>query len=116
MISIKRAYDPPTPQDGVRILVDRVWPRGLTKESLELHSWLKDVAPSTALRKWFAHDPKKWAEFQRKYFAELEANKEALEPIRDSVKKQNVVTLIYSARDSEHNNALALKEYLKHHQ
>ena len=115
MISIKRAYDPPASTDGVRILVDRVWPRGVSKETLKLDDWLKEVAPSTTLRKWFAHDPAKWSEFERKYFAELDANPSAWEHILESAKKHKSVTLIYSARDSDHNNARALKDYLARH-
>lgn len=115
MISIKRAYEAPDPKDGVRILVDRVWPRGVSKEAMHLDTWMKDLAPSTALRKWFAHDPARWVEFQRRYFAELDANHSSWEPLAETVKHHKQVTLIYSAKDEEHNNALALKEYLRRH-
>lgn len=112
MIMVKRAYEKATSKDGVRILVDRVWPRGVTKEALHADLWLKEVTPSTALRKWFSHDPAKWTEFQHKYFAELNANKSACAPILQAAKSKPV-TLVYSARDSEHNNAVALQRYLK---
>lgn len=115
MISIKRAYESPDSQDGVRILVDRVWPRGISKETLHLDTWMKDVAPSTALRKWFAHDPARWEEFQHRYSSELDANRSSWEPIVAATKKHKNVTLIYSAKDADHNNALALKEYLRRH-
>ena len=114
MIQIKRAYDKPDNDDGVRILVDRLWPRGIKKEGLKLDYWLKEVAPSDELRKWFGHDPEKWAEFRRRYSGELEQNPEQLKPIRDAA-EQGTVTLIYSAKDEEHNNAVALKAYLAEH-
>jgi uncharacterized protein YeaO (DUF488 family) len=114
-ILIKRAYEKPSPSDGVRILVDRLWPRGIKKEALHIHQWLKDVAPSTELRQWFGHDPARWTEFQHKYSAELDKNHSALEPILDAAKKKTV-TLIYGARDTEHNDAVVLRAYLqKHH-
>ena len=115
MITLKRAYDPADPKDGVRILVDRIWPRGVSKQALHLDAWMKDVAPSTALRKWFGHDPARWAEFQRRYNAELNENPEAWEPIIAAAKAHRTVTLIYSAKDAEHNQALALKQYLQAH-
>ncbi|MBV8631002.1 MAG: DUF488 domain-containing protein [Silvibacterium sp.] len=115
MIKLKRAYDPASVDDGVRILVERLWPRGVKKEALHLDAWLKDVAPSTELRKWFGHDPAKWPGFQRKYFAELDARPDALEPILSALRK-GPVTLIFSSRDAEHNNAVALKAYLAMHQ
>ena len=111
MIKIKRAYDPPARGDGRRYLVDRLWPRGMTKEKLQLDGWLKDVAPSEALRKWFGHDPAKWDEFQRLYFAELDAHPDAWHPILRAARRGNV-TLVYGARDTEHNDAVALKVYL----
>jgi uncharacterized protein YeaO (DUF488 family) len=110
-IALKRAYDPASSDDGTRFLVERLWPRGIKKEALRLDGWLKDVAPSTELRKWFSHDPAKWKEFQRKYFAELDKNQEALEPILAAARKGRV-TLVFSSHDSEHNNAVALKSYL----
>jgi uncharacterized protein YeaO (DUF488 family) len=112
MIKVKRAYDPPESDDGTRFLVDRLWPRGVKKEDLHLDGWLKDVAPSDDLRRWFSHDPAKWEEFQRRYFAELDGKPDALRPIRDAARQGNV-TLLYSARDVEHNNAVALRAYLE---
>lgn len=114
LIKIKRAYDRPDIDDGVRILVDRLWPRGIKKEDLKLDYWLKEVAPSDELRKWFGHDPDKWPEFRRRYSNELGQNPDFLKPIRDAA-EQGTVTLIYSAKDEEHNNAFALKAYLADH-
>jgi uncharacterized protein YeaO (DUF488 family) len=111
MIHLKRVYDPSSKSDGVRFLVERLWPRGIKKEALHFDAWLKDVAPSTELRQWFAHDPKKWNGFQHKYFAELDAKPEALQPIRKAM-HSGAVTLLFSSHDVEHNNAVALKEYL----
>ncbi len=109
MIAIKRVYDRPEPSDGTRFLVERLWPRGVKKDTLRLDGWLKEVAPSDALRRWFGHDPAKWQEFQRRYCAELASNPEAWQPILEAAQRGNV-TLLYSARDAEHNNALALKD------
>lgn len=110
-IRLKRTNEAAESDDGVRFLVDRLWPRGIRKESLPMDAWLKDVAPSTELRKWFAHDPAKWPAFEKKYFAELDAHPEALEPLRAAVRKGRV-TLLFSAHDGEHNQAVALKAYL----
>lgn len=112
MIQIKRAYDPPAKTDGARILVERLWPRGIKKEALKLDAWLKTVAPSTELRKWFSHDPAKWPEFQRRYRAELDQHPEAWQPILDAAAKGKV-TLLFSSHDAEHNNVVALKAYLE---
>ncbi len=112
MLALKRAYEKTGPQDGKRFLVDRLWPRGVKKTDLGIDGWLKDVAPSDALRRWFGHDPERWATFRRRYFAELDAHPEACEPIRAAA-RQGRVTLVYSAHDTEHNNAVALKEYLE---
>jgi uncharacterized protein YeaO (DUF488 family) len=112
MIQVKRAYDPVERGDGTRFLVDRLWPRGVAKEALRQNGWLKDVAPSNELCKWFGHDPARWDEFQRHYFAELDAEPEAWQPILKVARRGNV-TLLYGARDTEHNNAVALKEYLE---
>jgi uncharacterized protein YeaO (DUF488 family) len=112
MIRIKRVYDPPGQEDGARFLVDRLWPRGVKKTDLRMDGWLKEVAPSGELRQWFGHDPAKWAQFRRRYFAELDHRPEAWKPIREAARHGNV-TLLYSARDAEHNNALALKTYLR---
>jgi len=112
MLKTKRVYEPSEPGDGKRILVDRLWPRGIRKENLEMEAWLKDVAPSPALRKWFAHDPAKWQEFQMRYRAELKANPEAWQPILAAA-RQGTVTLLYSARDTKHNSAVLLKKFLE---
>jgi uncharacterized protein YeaO (DUF488 family) len=111
MIRIKRAYEPSSRSDGRRLLVERLWPRGIKKADLALDGWLKDVAPSTELRQWFGHDVDRWKEFQRKYLAELRANRAAWQPILDAA-EQGSVTLIYSAHDPEHNGALVLRDYL----
>lgn len=114
MIQLQKAYDAPGKADGTRILVERLWPRGVKKTSLKLDDWRKDVGPTTELRKWFSHDPAKWDEFRKRYFVELEANREAWGPIADAAAK-GTVTLIYSSHDSEHNNAVALAEFLEKH-
>jgi uncharacterized protein YeaO (DUF488 family) len=111
MIGLKRAYEPALPADGVRLLVERLWPRGIAKADLELGGWLKDVAPSTELRKWFGHDPDKWDEFRRRYVRELDSRPEAWTPIV-SAARRGTVTLVYSSHDTEHNNAVALRDYL----
>jgi uncharacterized protein YeaO (DUF488 family) len=112
MIRTRRVYDPPEPGDGTRFLVERLWPRGMKKEELPLDGWLKDAAPSDELRRWFSHDPAKWDEFRRRYDAELEGKPDVLQPLREAARQGNV-TLLYSARDTQHNNAVALKEYLE---
>ncbi|HEX3246064.1 MAG TPA: DUF488 domain-containing protein [Chloroflexota bacterium] len=111
-LRVKRAYDPVEPSDGRRVLVDRLWPRGLKKEALELDRWLKDVAPSDELRRWFGHDPTRWQEFQRRYFAELDQKPQAVQPLLD-MSADGPVTLLYGARDRAHNQAVALKRYLE---
>ena len=111
MIKLKRAYDSASKNDGIRFLVERLWPRGVNKTVLHLDAWLKDVAPSTELRRWFSHDPSKWIEFQQRYSAELNAKPEAVKPILDADRRGDV-TLVYSSHDQEHNNAVALKDYL----
>jgi uncharacterized protein YeaO (DUF488 family) len=111
-IRIKRAYEQPDAEDGERILVDRLWPRGLTKEKAKVDLWLKDVAPSTELRKWFAHDPARWTEFRTRYRQELKSNKEQLSLLRQEAAK-GTVTLIYAAKDQEHNEAVILQRLLK---
>jgi uncharacterized protein YeaO (DUF488 family) len=112
MIQIKRVYDPPAKEDGARFLVERLWPRGMKKEALHMDAWLKDVAPSDDLRRWFSHDPLKWKEFQRRYRAELADNPAACQPLLDAAKQGNI-TLLFSAHDTEHNNAIVLKSYLE---
>lgn len=114
MIRTKRVYDPPEPEDGARFLVERLWPRGMPKAALQLHGWLRDVAPSTALRRWFGHDPVKWEPFCQRYFAELAEKPEAVQPLLQAARQGNV-TLLYSARDTAHNSARALKMYLEAH-
>jgi len=110
--SVKRVYDKPAAQDGARYLVHRLWPRGVKKEALRLEGWLKQVAPSDALRRWFAHDPKRWEEFRGRYFAELNANAAAWKPLLKAAGRGRV-TLLFGARDEQHNNAVALQAYLR---
>ena len=112
MIALKRAYDRISRSDGTRFLVERLWPRGMSKAKLGVDEWLKDVGPSTALRKWFSHDPQKWDEFRRRYRRELDSHPEVWHPII-SAARRGTVTLVYSSHDTEHNNAVALREYLE---
>ncbi len=111
-IRVKRIYEPPDAKDGARVLVDRLWPRGARKDSAKLALWLKDIAPSAELRRWFGHDPARFAEFSRRYRAELSANKDAVARM-DELAKAGPVTLLYAAHDEEHNNARVLADYLK---
>jgi uncharacterized protein YeaO (DUF488 family) len=111
-LRLKRAYEAPQADDGFRILVDRLWPRGISQTSAGIDLWLKEIAPSDALRKWFAHDPAKWAEFRDRYFRELDDNPDAVKQLMAPV-HQGAATLVYGAKDQEHNNAVALKEYLE---
>jgi uncharacterized protein YeaO (DUF488 family) len=111
MIRIKRTYDPPARGDGRRILVERLWPRGMKKDDLVADGWAKEVAPSTELRKWFGHRVDRWKEFQRRYRKELNANPDAWDPILDAARR-GTVTLLYSAHDTLHNGALVLRDYL----
>lgn len=113
MFKLKRAYENPLPEDGFRVLVERLWPRGLTKERAAVDLWLKDVAPSPELRKWFGHDPARWEQFRERYHKELREHKDAVQLLKQKV-KEGPVTLVYAARDEEHNGALALKEFLDH--
>ncbi len=112
MIILRRVYEPYSKKDGYRVLVDRLWPRGLTKEKARLDLWLKEIAPSTELRKWFNHDTKKWSEFKKKYRVELKENKEAVLILRQAVKKYPIVTILYGARDEAHNEAIVIVEML----
>lgn len=112
-IKIKRVYEKPDKEDGIRILVDRLWPRGLTKEKAGVDLWLKELAPSTELRKWFDHDPAKWNEFRKRYILELNQNKEQVFLMNEQLKNGRV-TLVYGAKDEEHNEAVVLKEYFSH--
>ncbi len=114
MLKIKRVYEDPKRGDGVRFLVERLWPRGFKKEELKMKAWLKDVAPSQDLRKWYAHDVAKWPDFQKRYRKELQNHPEAWQPILEAAKAGNV-SLLYSAKDTEHNSALVLKEFLEEH-
>jgi uncharacterized protein YeaO (DUF488 family) len=111
-VKIRRVYEEAKREDGRRILVDRLWPRGLTKAEAKVDLWLKNIAPSTALRKWFGHEPSKWAEFRRRYSAELERNDDQLSLLKREVSAGNV-TLVYGAKDQEHNGAVVLKEVLE---
>lgn len=110
-VALKRVYEPPSDADGTRVLVDRLWPRGLSKDKACVDLWLKEIAPTTQLRQWFGHDPQKWAEFQRRYRAELEANPETVSMLKDALSK-GPATLVYGARDETHNDAVVLADYL----
>src|SRR3954465_4541027 len=112
MIRLKRVYEPPEESDGTRLLVDHLWPRGVKKEDVNVKSWIKAVSPSNELRHWFGHDPTKWKEFQRRYFAELDKKPETWRPLLEAAREEDI-TLVFSARDEEHNNAVALKSYLE---
>ena len=112
MIKLKRVYEKPSKGDGLRILVERLWPRGITKERASVDLWLKDVAPSTELRKGFGHDPAKWEQFRERYAAELKQNKDAVNLLKQKC-KEGTITLVYAARDEKHNSAVALKEILE---
>ena len=110
-INVKRVYEPTSEADGFRVLVDRIWPRGVTKQRAKIDLWLKSVAPSTQLRKWFDHDSHKWSEFKKRYFAELDAGPEGLDELLNRATASGV-TLVFSARNEQHNQAVALREYL----
>ena len=114
MIHLKRVYEEPSKKDGLRVLVERLWPRGLTKERAAVDLWLKDVAPSPELRKWFGHDPARWEQFQERYRKELREKKDAVRLLKQKA-KEGTVTLVYAARDEEHNGALVLKRILQGH-
>ncbi len=111
MINVKRIYDPASSEDGTRIYIDRLWPRGLKKSEAKFDEWLKEISPSTELRKWFGHDPAKWEEFKKRYKKELEDKKEIMEKLKKEAKRKKI-TLLYSASETEHNNAIAMKEFL----
>jgi uncharacterized protein YeaO (DUF488 family) len=111
-IRLKRAYEKPEPQDGKRILVERLWPQGLKKEDAKIDAWLKDVAPSTELRKWYAHDSAKWAQFKERYWSELDAKHEQVSALAREC-KQGMVTFVFGSREEKLNNAAALKEYVE---
>ncbi len=111
MVRIKRIYDPPEPEDGRRVLIDRLWPRGMAKDEARIDEWLKEIAPSDELRQWFGHDPARWEEFASRYREELKGGGELLKRLRTEARK-GTVTLLYAAKDTEHNNAVVLKELL----
>ena len=113
MLKIKRIYDSPEKDDGFRVLVDRIWPRGISKERAHLDLWLKEIAPSNSLRKWFAHDPKRWTEFAAKYHKELTGKKDFLRQLKTLEAENGSITLLYSAHDQLHNQAVALRRFLK---
>jgi uncharacterized protein YeaO (DUF488 family) len=112
MVAIKRVYEAYDKKDGYRVLVDRLWPRGMSKENAHVDLWLKDIAPSTELRKWFAHDPKKWTAFKQKYRRELKANSESVKILKQLSKKHSKLSLLYGAKDETHNEALVLAAML----
>ncbi len=112
MVQVKRVYEKPSKEDGKRILVDRVWPRGVSKEKAAIDEWLRDIAPSSELRKWFGHDPEKWDAFRDRYWKELQKKNSEMDELRNLL-KQGPVTLVYGARDEQHNNAVALEEFLQ---
>ena len=113
-IRLKRAYAEPSTSDGPRLLVDRIWPRGVAKENAHIAHWLKGLAPSTELRKWFGHDPEKWPEFRERYLEELTSGdaSEDLEAFRKLLEQHDRITLVFAAKDTEHNNAVALRDYI----
>jgi uncharacterized protein YeaO (DUF488 family) len=112
LIKIKRIYDPPSDEDGYRVLVDQLWPRGLKKEEAQVDRWVKEIAPTTELRKWYNHDPDKWPEFKRRYFAELDEHTEFINEFTKTIKERNV-TFLFSSKELKLNNAVALKEYIE---
>lgn len=114
-VQIKRANLPAAKSDGARILIDRLWPRGQSKDKLQLTAWVKDIAPSTELRKWFGHDPEKWEAFRKRYRAELDANPEAVEALQELLREHPKATLLFMAHDEKHCNAVVLAEYLREH-
>lgn len=111
-IRTKRVYDPPSDEDGCRVLVDRLWPRGVSKDEARIDHWLRDLAPSAELRKWFGHDPERWEDFRERYFRELDAGPEGLDELL-ALARQGLVTLVFGAKDTERNNAAALRDYLR---
>ncbi len=114
MIRVKRIYDPASPEDGQRFLVDRLYPRGIKKENLSIVAWIKEVAPSDELRHWFGHDPDKWCEFNERYFAELNSKPGTWRPLLEAARKGDI-TLLFSTKELEHNNAISLRAYLEKH-
>ncbi|MGB8490994.1 MAG: DUF488 family protein [Bacteroidales bacterium] len=115
MITVRRIYDPENPGEKYKVYIDRLWPRGISKEKAGWNEWVKEIAPSDELRKWFGHDPSKWDEFRKRYDRELEKRPEEVKKLKDLESKHGTLTLLYSARDEQHNNALALREFLLGH-
>jgi len=113
VIKLKRVYESPEPGDGFRLLVERLWPRGMSKDRAKVDLWLKEAGASTALRTWYGHDPEKWEEFRRKYFVEMRTRPEIIKELRDILRTHDMVTFLFAAHDTERNNALALKEFLE---
>jgi uncharacterized protein YeaO (DUF488 family) len=113
MIKLKRVYEKKSKEDGYRILVDRLWPRGLKKEQAGVNLWLKDIAPSSELRNWFSHDPSKWAEFKRRYQSEVLAKKELIEQLKSLEREKHTITLLFATKDMQHNNAIVLQKTLQ---
>ncbi|UGB38125.1 DUF488 domain-containing protein [Frateuria soli] len=113
-LTVKRVYDPPSPKDGYRVLVDRLWPRGLKKDSAALDLWMKEVGPSRELRQWFGHEPARWEGFRHRYAGELDADPDTWQTLAEKARRHHV-TLLFGARDEEHNNAVALKAYLENY-
>jgi uncharacterized protein YeaO (DUF488 family) len=113
MIKIRRAYDKPKPREGYRILIDRLWPRGIKKDDLLIDLWQKNIAPSSFLRKWFKHDVKKWEEFKHRFYKELETKRNSIDLLLEKAKQEGTITLIYGAKEERYNNAVALKQYLE---
>jgi len=112
-VMLKRVYDPPAPEDGFRVFVERLWPRGMTKERAKIDLWVKEAGASTELRKWYGHEPSKWDEFRRKYHRELDEHPGVVHQLKEILRQNRDVTLLFAAHDPDHNNALALKEYLE---
>jgi uncharacterized protein YeaO (DUF488 family) len=110
-VKLKRAYEPPVADDGMRILIDRLWPRGITKKRAAIDQWMKDISPSTELRKWFGHDPARWDEFRRRYAQEVHKNSDLLDQLR-SLARHGPITLVYSAHDEKHNDAVELRKLI----
>ncbi len=113
MLKLKRTYAPPAPSDGYRVLVDRLWPRGLSKDKARVDLWMKDIGPSAALRKWFGHEPKRWTAFRTRYWRELRQEPQLVLQLKQLLKKHRSVTLLFSARDEQHNQAVALRAFLQ---
>jgi len=114
-LRFKRVTEPPSEEDGARVLVDRLWPRGQSKDKLHLDAWLKDIAPSDALRKWFDHEPEKWTGFRERYAKELDANPEAVKSLQEILREHGTATLLFGSHEARYNNAVALSEYMKKH-